>query len=242
MLQKLLCSIWVAALLGSGCADLNVLLSQSGYRGQKLSTDEVISGLKEALVIGAEHSVSSASVKDGFYGNPLIRIPFPPEAITVKNTLEKAGFTNLVRDFEESLNRAAEEAVKQSLPIFKDAVTSMTITDAMGILKGADNAATVYLRAKTEDALMRAFFPIARDAVAKVNVTGYWRPVASVYNQAAIITGGQRVDPDLEKYITEKSLDGLFLLIAGEEENIRKNPAARITSILKRVFGAHQEP
>jgi hypothetical protein len=238
MMKKIIFAIVFASLLLGGCAELNVLLSESQGTSGGLTTAEVIRGLKEALVIGAEHSVTSASAEDGFFGNPLIYIPFPPEAVTVKNTLEKAGFISIVKDFEKSLNRAGEDAVKKAFPIFKDAITKMTITDAMNILRGPEDAATMYLQSNTEDDLRQAFLPVARASIEKVDVTGYWRPVANVYNQIAALTGGQQVNPDLTEYVTQKSLDGLFILIAKEEKEIRKNPAARITDLLKRVFGA----
>lgn len=229
--------IVLISLLMFGCSEIAVLIQDSLDTPNELTTGEVVKGLKEALSVGAEHSVAAASVKDGFYGNPLIFIPFPPEAVSVKTTLEKAGFSRIVDDFEKSLNRAAEEAVKRSLPVFKDAVTGMTITDAMNILKGPDDAATVYLRSRTEADLKTAFSPIVSAAVEKADVTGYWRPLATAYNQIIAITGGKPVQPDLNEYVTQRSLDGLFILIAAEEREIRTNPAARITYILKRVFG-----
>ncbi|MHB9029051.1 MAG: DUF4197 domain-containing protein [Candidatus Latescibacterota bacterium] len=202
-----------------------------------LTADEIVRGLKEALLIGAANSASSASIMDGFYGNPQIFIPFPPEAIKIKNTLEQAGFSNIVRDFEKSLNRAAEEASKKSLPIFKNAIVNMTITDALEILHGSNNAATMYLKTRTEADLMREFLPVVASAVQTVEVTRYWNPVAKAYNTATVLAGGSQVNPNLEDYITRKSLDGLFLLIAQEEQKIRQNPAARVSDILKRVFG-----
>jgi hypothetical protein len=137
-----------------------------------------------------------------------------------------------------SINRAAEEAAKTALPVFKDAVTGMTIPDALGILRGAENAATTYLRGKTEPQLLAGFTPVVRNAIQTVNVTRYWSPVATTYNNLIKITGGTAVNPNLEQYITQKALDGLFFLIAQEEAKIRRDPVARVTEILKRVFGA----
>lgn len=230
--------IAVTGIIMSGCAELGMLIPAASPSTGALTTEEVIRGLKEALTLGAANSATSASVPDGFFSNPLISIAFPPEAIKVKNTLEQAGFTNLVRDFEKSLNRAAEEASKKSLPIFKRAITGMTITDAMNILQGSGTAATVYLRTKTETDLRKEFSPVVKSAIQTVEVTRYWNPVASAYNTATLLTGGARVNPNLEDYITQKTLDGLFLLIAQEEQEIRRDPAARVTDILKRVFGA----
>jgi len=230
--------IIVSGVLLSGCAELNEFMPAVSPQSGGLTRYEIIKGLKEALVVGAENSVSSASVMNGFYKNAEIFIPFPPEAVKVKNTLEQAGFSDMIKDFEKSINRAAEEASKKALPIFKDAITSMTIRDAVGILKGADNAATMYLRSNTEAELKAEFMPVVKNAVDKVEVTSYWNPIATAYNQIILLTGGSQVNPNLEEYITQKALDGLFVIIAQEEKKIRKDPAARVTYLLKRVFGA----
>ncbi len=236
MRKCIVLSIAVTSLILGGCAELNMLIPVVTPGSGGLSTDEITRGLKEALVVGATNSVTSASKTGGFYLNPQIVIPFPPEAIKVKNTLEKAGFSSLVKDFEKSLNSAAEEGSKKALPIFRNAITSMTITDALGILQGSNNAATMYLKTKTEEELRAEFLPIARSAIQTVKVTSYWNPISTTYNQLTILTGGAKVNPNLEDYITRKSLDGLFLLIAQEEQKIRRDPAARVTDILKKVF------
>lgn len=209
-----------------------------GSTGGGLTSDEIISGLKEALVVGAMNSTSLTSKTDGFNLNPLIRIPFPPEAMKVKTTVEQLGFTNLTKDFEQSLNRAAEEASKKALPIFKDAIVNMSIMDGLGILKGPNNAATEYLKSKTMNALVSEFTPVVKNAVQTVDVTKYWGPIASVYNKTTLLTGESQVNPNLDQYITQKALDGLFYMIAQEEMKIRENPAARATDILKKVFGS----
>lgn len=210
----------------------------SSTAGGGLTNDEVIRGLKEALVVGAINSTSLASKKDGFNLNPLIHIPFPPEAVKVKNTAEKLGMTSQVTDFEQALNRAAEEASKKALPIFKNAITGMSITDGIGILRGSNNAATEYLKAKTQNTLVSEFAPVVTNSIQKVDVTKYWSPIASVYNKTTLLTGEPPVNPNLEQYITQKALDGLFGLIAQEELKIRENPAARASDILKKVFGS----
>ncbi|MCB8964479.1 MAG: DUF4197 domain-containing protein [Bacteroidales bacterium] len=201
-----------------------------------LTTAEITEGLKEALKVGAKNSTGLASQTDGFFKNPQLFIPFPPEAEKVKNTLVKAGFTKQVDEFTMTLNRAAEKATEKALPIFVSAITQMTISDAVGILKGNDNAATEYLRRTTSAQLQSAFKPIARDAISTVNLTSYWEPLANTYNKLTILTGGKAVNPNLEDYVTQKAIDGLFILIAKEEKSIRENPAARVTDILKRVF------
>ncbi|HPF94022.1 MAG TPA: DUF4197 domain-containing protein, partial [Tenuifilaceae bacterium] len=146
------------------------------------------------------------------------------------------GLNKPVNDFVLSLNRSAEDASNRALPIFKDAIASMSITDAMGILKGSETAATDYLRQKTTSQLKAEFSPIVRQSISKVNVTSYWNPIATNYNRLTLLTGGEQVNPNLEEYITEKTIDGLFTLIANEEAKIRKDPAARVTEILRKVF------
>lgn len=222
----------------TNCAQLNISLpTPTTTQSAGLSTAEVIRGLKEALDLGAKKSGQTASKVDGFYKNQLLFIPFPPEAIKVKNTLEKAGLQKPVDDFVLSLNRAAEDAAQRAYPIFASAITGMTITDAMGILKGADNAATNYLKQKTTSQLKAEFKPIVKQSIDKVKVTSYWNPVVTNYNRLTVLTGGEQVNPDLENYITDKAIEGLFKLVEKEEKLIRKNPAARVTEILRKVFG-----
>ncbi len=201
-----------------------------------LSNDEVVSGLKEALRTGTERSVSIGSALDGFNKNNLIRIPFPQDAIKVKNTLMDLGLKKPVEDFEVTLNRAAEEAAKQAVPVFVDAITSMSIADGFAILKGGENAATNYLKEKTTAALIAKFRPTVEAATQKVALTSYWKPVADAYNTASILTGAKAVDPDLNAYVTQKAADGLFTLLANEEKKIRQDPLARTTELLRKVF------
>ena len=202
-----------------------------------ISNDEVIAGLKEALTKGAEGSVLKGSALDGFNKNELIRIPYPPEAEKMKSTLNSIGMTKQVEEFELTMNRAAEEAAKEALPVLKDAVLGMSVGDGFAILKGGDNAATNYLNEKTNATLIEKFRPIVEKATAKVALTNYWTPLASGYNRATMLTGGKAVDPDLDAYVTDKAIAGLFKLIAQEEAKIRQDPMARTTDLLQRVFG-----
>jgi len=202
-----------------------------------LNNEEVISGLKEALRIGTERSVVKTSVIDGFWNDARIRIPFPPEAIKVKNTLSDIGLDKPINDLELTLNRAAEEATKEAVPVFVDAITSMTIQDGFNLLNGGDHAATNFLKEKTSAALRAKFTPKVEQATAQVALTSYWQPLASAYNTATLLTGGKAVDPDLNAYVTEKAIDGLFILLADEEKKIRQDPVARTTALLQKVFG-----
>lgn len=198
-----------------------------------LSNDDVIKGLKEALSVGTNNSSASASKVDGFLKNEKIKIPFPQEAIDMKNTLDKLGLKSQTDKFVETLNRGAEEAAKEAAPIFLNAITNMSIGDGFAILNGKDTAATSYLKGKTHAELMTAFLPKVKAALQKVNVTKYWKPLMTRYNK---IPGVKKQNPDLDNYVTSKAMEGLFSLVADEEVKIRKDPAARVSDILKKVF------
>ena len=204
----------------------------------QLSNDEIISGLKEALIVGITNSVNLTSVKDGFLKNNSIRLPFPEDAIKVKQKAIDIGLKNKVDEFETVLNRAAEEATKEAFPIFKNAILNMSIEDGLSILKGGDGAATLFLKKNTQNALIRAFRPKVENAITKVNLTKYWNPIIKKYNSAMIFTGGQKLDPDLAGYVTQKAIAGLFFMVEKEENKIRKEPLARVSDILKKVFGS----
>lgn len=213
------------------------ILGEGDGTAAALTNTEVINGLKEALKVGTDSAVNLASKVNGFYSNPLLFIEFPEEAIKVKNTLVDAGFSNLVDDFELTLNRAAEEASKEATSIFVDAILGMTIQDGFSILNGGQNAATNYLKEKTTSRLKEKFQPKVQNAIESVNLTKYWQPVINKYNILTILTGGEEINPDLESYVTEKAIDGLFVHIEQREKDIRENPAARVSSLLERVFG-----
>ncbi len=199
-----------------------------------LSNDEVIKGLKEALTVGTNNSSGMASKVDGYLKNPKVFIPWPAEAKDMRAKLIKMGMQKKVTEFETSLNRAAEEAAKKAAPVFVDAVTGMSIGDGFAILNGGDTAATHYLREKTFSPLKTQFMPVVKDAIAKVKVTSYWTPLATAYNK---LPGVKKQNPDLNDYVCTKAINGLMVLIAEEEAKIRKDPMARVSDILKKVFG-----
>ena len=203
-----------------------------------LSNADVISGLKEALTKGAEHSVAVASVADGFWQDPRLRIPFPPEAQKVKNTLNDLGMSSQVEKFELTMNRAAENAAKEAVPIFVNAIRGMSVADGFAILRGGDHAATNFLKERTTAELTSRFRPTVETATKQVALTSYWTPLAGAYNKTLLFTGGEAVDPDLDAYVTQKAIDGLFVLVAEEEQKIRQDPMARTSDLLRRVFGA----
>jgi hypothetical protein len=203
-----------------------------------LTNEEVVSGLREALQIGIKNAVNQSSVLDGFLANPQIRLPFPPDAIKVKEKALQLGMNAQVEKFETTLNRAAEEAAKEALPIFTQAILNMSVQDGFAILKGGNGAATNFLKNQTSQQLYNAFLPKVKEATAKVSLTAYWNPLITKYNAAVKITGGQPLNPDLDAYITERAIQGLFTLVAQEEDKIRQNPAARVTDLLAKVFGS----
>jgi hypothetical protein len=204
----------------------------------QLTNQEVISGLKEALSVGIKNSVNLTSVTDGFLKNTAIRLPFPPDALKVRQKALDLGMSAQVDKFETTLNRAAEEAVKEALPIFTNAITSMTISDGFAILNGGNGAATRYLKEKTTAQLTSAFRPRVEAAISKVQLTQYWEPIINKYNGAMTLTGGQKLNPDLNQFVTERAIAGLFIMVEKEENKIRLDPMARVNDILKKVFGS----
>jgi hypothetical protein len=204
---------------------------------QPLTTGEVAEGLKEALINGISNGSDLASQLDGYFKNPKIKIPFPPDVKKVEDKLRQIGLGSEVDKFILTLNRGAEDAAKEAKPIFISAIKQMTIQDAWGILKGTDNAATEYLRRTTSAQLREKFQPVMASSLSKVNATKYYSDIVTRYNKIPFV---EKVNPDLNDYATTKAMDGLFMLIADEEKKIRENPLARTTELLKRVFGSQQ--
>lgn len=241
MIRPTLLSLFILSMLLPSCSSgqfdirkLEKKVDQKINTKKPLTNQEVIDGLKQALTVGSQNAAGSASKLDGFFGNTLIKIPFPPEAAKMETRLRGMGMNKQVDDFILTINRAAEEAAKDAAPIFVNAITSMTITDGMNLLRGNDTAATHYLRDKTSAQLFDKFKPVIQSAIQKVNVTKYWNPLASSYNKIPLV---EPVNPNLEEYITHKALSGLFTLVSQEETKIRRDPAARVTDLLKKVFG-----
>lgn len=199
-----------------------------------LTTAEVAEGLKEALVKGVSTGSDLVSVTDGYFKNSEIKIPFPPEVKKVEDALRKIGLGSQVDNFVLTLNRGAEDAAKEAKPIFIAAIKSMTIQDAWAILKGEENAATEYLKKTTSGLLKEKFKPVIQNSLNKVNATRYYGELVTRYNQIPLV---DKVNPDLDDYATDKAIEGLFVMIAKEEKNIRQDPVARTTELLKKVFG-----
>ncbi len=200
---------------------------------QGLTESQISEGIIEALIQGSRKAVNKASLKDGFNNNSLIRIPFPEDAKNMKKVLVKTGFSKKVIQFEKSMNLAAEKASKEALNILLDAIKSITIHDAFSILKGDDNSATKYLKNNTSNLLYNKFNPIVKNAIKSVNVTNYWKELVGIYNTIPLT---KPVNPNLEEYVTNKAIDGLFVLISQEETNIRNHPEYRVSDLLRRVF------
>lgn len=214
-------------------AQVNLKKLKDKVTGGKLSTEEVASGLKEALTKGVSKGSDEVSKQDGFFKNAAIKIPFPPEIQQVESTLRKMGMDEQVDKFVLSLNRAAEDAAKEAKPIFVSAIKQMTIEDAWSILKGEEDAATQYLNKTTSAQLKEKFKPVIKASLDKVNATKYYKDLITAYNKVPMV---KKVNPDLDVYATDKATDGLFVMIAKEEKNIRENPGARTSELLKKVF------
>ena len=223
-----------AIALLSGCDVLTQMGGVPGYNPLPPSEAEVATGLRSALEVGISNAVKITSENGGFFNNSLIRIPFPPEAARMERTLRDIGLGSQVDQFVRTMNSAAEEASKKATPIFVNAIRQMTFTDVMNIWRGDSMAATQFLQRTTSDQLRQAFNPVIKDAIDKVELTSLWNPLASAYNSVPFITP---VNPNLEDFITDRALTGLFKMVALEEAAIRRDPAARVNDILKRVFG-----
>jgi len=196
---------------------------------------EAAQGIKEALIKGTDESVSVVSLVDGYFGNPQIKIPFPPEAVKIESKLRAVGMGSQVDKAVLSINRAAEDAAKEAKPIFVAAIKGMSIRDAIGIVKGKENAATLYLKSTTSPELKIKFQPVIKISLDKVNATKYWGDLINTYNKIPLV---EKMNPDLTAYVTDRAIEGLFVMIAKEELKIRKDPVARTTELLRKVFGS----
>jgi hypothetical protein len=235
--------------LFTGCAQLTQIAEQTMNTGKPVTQIEIIAGLKEALIVGTNNSADILGKTDGYYRDELVKILLPPEAdIIVKNISRIPGGNQLVEDVLLSINRAAEDAVSEAKPIFVNSIKSMSISDAVGILKGADNSATQYLQNSTYNQLVDLYRPkiktsLDKKLVGNVSAGQSWDMLTGKWNEAAKSTLGQiaglkPVNIQLDEYLTQKALNGLFLKIADEEKKIRKDPVARVNELLKRVFGS----
>ncbi|NOY38431.1 MAG: DUF4197 domain-containing protein [Chlorobi bacterium] len=200
-----------------------------------LSDHEIADGLKEALKVGTRNAVANLNKTNGFFLDQAVKIPFPEDVKVIEEKLRSLGLNKPVDDFIEQMNHAAEKAVTKAAPIFYQAILDMTFTDARNILKGPDNAATEYFKNKTYDQLVMTFKPDIYQVMNQMNLVDTWQKLADTYNRLPLT---RDVETDLAQYVTEKTIQGLFYKVEQEEKRIRTDPAARVTEILRRVFGS----
>lgn len=203
--------------------------------GSSYTNSEAVSALKQALEIGTQNASGRLATVNGYFGNQLIKIIMPPEARRVESALRAAGMGAQVDKAILSMNRAAEDAAAQAVPIFVDAIKTMSIQDGISIVKGGQGSATEYLKSRTTQSLTNSFRPVIDNSLRKVDATKYWANIFTLYNRLPTTT--TKVNTDLTGYVTERALNGLFVTIADEENKIRTNPASRVTDLLRKVFG-----
>lgn len=223
-----------------GCAtlqeDLADILSAESSSERGLDEPTVIAGIKEALRVGTENTVLSTSSLDGYLGNQLIRIAIPEQLESMASTLRQVGLGSQVDELEVGMNRAAEMAAAEARGVFWDAIKGMTVSDAFGILNGGDTAATEYFRGRTGAALQARFHPIIQEKMDEVGLSRLYATVADTYNSLPMAEASPLID--LDEYVTDRALSGLFTVLAQEEQKIRRDPLARTTDLLKKVFGS----
>ena len=212
------------------CGELQQVVNQ--FPGV-VTDEEIAQGLRQALDFGIEKQVDKLTELDGFYKNELVKILLPQQLQKVDKTLRDIGLGNLADEGLKLLNRAAEKAVKESTPIFVDAVKGITFTDARDILLGNDSAATSYLQNKTQSALYTKFSPVINSSLSEVGATEAWKNIITKYNSLPLTTD---VNPDLTDYVTNEALKGVYTMIAVEEKEIRTKVSSRTTQLLQRVF------
>jgi hypothetical protein len=203
--------------------------------GTRPSDNLMADGLKSALEVGFGKAADKVGLIDGFFGNAMIKILMPKEAKQVESTLRAMGMNKACDDAILSINRAAEGAAKEAKPIFLSAIKQLTITDAVNIVTGSDDAATQFLRRTVGESLKTKFQPVIKTNLEKVNATKYWSTIFTTYN--SIPFKQEKINPNLEEYVTNKAIDGIFMVLAEEEKKIRKDPINRTTQIIKDIFG-----
>jgi hypothetical protein len=247
MIKKVI-AIIISFCVLSSCKEL-LQVVQTLETNQALTQTEVVSGLKEALRVGSDSAAMKLAKLNGYYGDPAVKLLLPPEAAIITDNISRIpGGEKLVEDLILRINRAAEDAAREAAPVFLNAIRQMTIQDAFTILKGENNAATQYLKANTFNELFNLYQPKLKSSLDKKlvagvsanetwnNLTGQWNKVAG--SMVGQVAGFKKVEVQLDSYLTNKALDGIFLKLAEEEAEIRNDPAARVTEILKRVFGS----
>jgi hypothetical protein len=229
MLKKIILVILVLQV--SACTELQQVLEGTGNVG--LNSFQIANGLKEALQNGVANQVTSLSLENGFYNNNLVKIKLPTELKKVDQALRDIGLSNLADKGQMLLNKAAEDAVGEAIPIFRNAIIDMSITDAKNILMGEQDAATKYLQNSSSATLRAKFNPIIKTSFQKVGADSVWKDLITAYNKIPFIT---KVNPDLTEYTTDQALKGVFTMVAIEEKKIRTNIKSRTSDLLRKVF------
>lgn len=219
--------------VAQGCSGQIWKKAEKILKETEVTQEEAGEGIKEALIQGISNGVAEVTKTDGYFLNPKIKVPFPPDAVKAEEKLRDMGMGKKVDEVVLTLNRAAEEAGKEAKPIFIEAIKSLTFSDALAIVKGADDEATRYLMRTTTEALTVKFRPVIEAALDKVNATRYWDDVIGIYNRIPLV---EKINPDLAAFVTQKAIEGLFFMIAREEKLIRDDPMARTTDLLRKVF------
>lgn len=230
--MKKLFSIVALSVMLSSCEVLSKLPTGMGGGVTEAEAGE---GIKEALSQGLVKAVLQLNREDGFFKDALYKVLLPPDAKKIENTLRDLGMGKMVDKAILQINRAAEDAAGYAKPIFVDAIKSMTLSDAIGLVRNGDTSATHFFRVKTTDKLIAAFLPVIKSSLDKVNATKYYTDIVNTYNNFP--TTLKKINPDLPSFVTSKATEALFDLVAKEELNIRQNIAARTTDLLKKVFG-----
>lgn len=230
-MKKMIIPMVALCLTLSGCAELQQVASQ--FPQAVVSNADIANGLKEALDKGISQQVSKLTATDGFYKNAAVKILLPAELQKIDSGLRSIGLGSLADEGLKMMNRAAEDAVKEATPIFVSAVKNMTFNDARNILLGNESAATSYLQTTTSAQLYAKFNPVIKSSFSKVGADKVWTNIISKYNSIPLVT---KVNPDLNDYVTQKALEGVFKMIAVEEKEIRTNISERTSSLLQRVF------
>lgn len=234
MIRNSILAILTVGMLTSSTCDPQVMEEVLNAVITPAITDQqAANGLMEALVQGAENGSTTLAKVDGYLKNPIVKIPFPPEAQKIETTLRDLGLNKMCDDVITSLNRAAEDAAAEAAPILINSIRSMTINDAMDILFGENDAATEYLKKTTTTELTNKFKPVIDASLKQVGATKYWTDAVNYYNKIPLV---EDLNPDLTAYVTQKALDGLFYMIEQEELKIRQDPGARISQVVKDVF------
>lgn len=232
-MKKILYPLLFITVLFNSCDTISQLPIKVG---NGVTEAEAGQGIKEALSQGLVNAVLKLNKEDGFFKDAIYKVLLPPDAKKIENTLRNVGFGSMVDKAILQINRAAEDAAGTAKPIFVDAVKSMSISDAIGLIKNGDTSATHFFRVKTTDKLIAAFLPVIKTSLDKLDATKLYGDLVTKYN--SLPTTFKKLNPDLPGYVTDRATYALFDLVAGEEKNIRQNAGARTTDLLKKVFGA----